>query len=288
MIIGATTGVSAYRLKVVASYPYIASIVENIGKDRIQVSALARGDYDPHVIIPKPSYIGKVRKADLLIINGAQLEIGWLPPILNQAANPDILPGSRGFLDLSKYVSLIDVPESISRAQGDIHPEGNPHYYLDPYNIPPLSKAIAAKLNELDPGNESFYNGNLEAFLGLFNQKLEHWNDQMIPLKGAEVIEYHKNNDYFIRRFEMNLVGTVEPLPGIPPTSRHIESLEKIIQTKNIRFIFHDVYHPIEASRHLSIKFGLKLILIPHDVGAVKETDTIYSLYDTIIRRMVQ
>jgi zinc/manganese transport system substrate-binding protein len=277
----------AGNLRVVTAYPYIASITENIGKDRIKVNSLARGDYDPHVIIPKPSYIGKLRNADLLIINGAQLEIGWLPPILNQAANPDIQPGNKGFLDLSRYVTLIEVPTSVSRAQGDVHPDGNPHFILDPNNVSKLSNAITDKLCEMDPDNEPFYRKNHEEFLGLWNKKLEEWNDKMKMLAGVEVIEYHKIFDYFIRRFGLILVGTVEPLPGIPPTSRHIKYLEGLIQTKKVKLILQDVYNPKDASLHLSEKFGIKMVTVPHDVSAVKEAADIFSLFDEIVRRIL-
>jgi zinc/manganese transport system substrate-binding protein len=276
------------NLGVVTAYPYIASIAENIGKDRIAVNPLARGDYDPHVITPKPSYIGKLRNADLLIINGAQLEIGWLPSILNQAANPDIQPGNKGFLDLSRYVTLIEVPTSVSRGQGDVHPDGNPHFILDPDNVPPIADAITDKLCELDPNNEPFYRKNHDEFLGLWNKKLEEWNDKMRSLNGVEVIEYHKIFDYFICRFGLILAGTVEPLPGIPPTSRHIQNLEGVIQSKKIKLILQDVYNPKDASLHLSKKFGIKMVLVPHDVGTVKEVTDIFSLFDEIVGRILQ
>ena len=280
--------VNAEELKIVTTYPYIASIAENIGKGRIQVYPLARGDYDPHVIIPKPSYIGKLRKADLLIINGAQLEIGWLPPILNQAANPNIQPGNKGFLDLSRHVTLIEVPTSVSRAQGDVHPDGNPHFILDPNNVSNISDAITDKLCELDPDNEPFYRKNHEEFLRHWSKKIEEWKEKLNPLYGVEMIEYHKIFDYFIRRFGLVLAGTVEPLPGIPPTSKHIQTLENVIRLKKIKMILQDVYNPEDASLHLSEKFRIKMVLIPHDVGSVKEATDIFSLFDEIVRRILQ
>jgi zinc/manganese transport system substrate-binding protein len=140
------------QLQVVATYGYIGDIVQRIGKDRVEVISLARGDYNPHIIIPKPSYIAKLRRADLLIINGGQLEIGWLPQIIKQANNGAVQPGERGFLDLSMHVHLIDVPTSVSRELGDVHPEGNPHFFMDPDNIPVIAKAITDRLSELDPG----------------------------------------------------------------------------------------------------------------------------------------
>ncbi|MBN1534181.1 MAG: zinc ABC transporter substrate-binding protein [Spirochaetes bacterium] len=278
----------AARMKVMTTYPYIASIVEQIGRDKVRVQALARGDFDPHTIMPKPSFIAKLRRGELLIINGAQLEIGWLPPLLRQANNPAINPGSRGFLDLSRYVKLIDVPTSISRAQGDIHPDGNPHYYLDPHNIPPLARGIAAKLAELDSANAGYYAANRDEFLRSWSAKQAEWDRKLASLRGKRVIEYHKNFDYLLRSYGIILAGTVEPLPGIPPTSRHIENLERVIGHTKVHRIFQDVYNPDRASRFLSKKYDIPLVRLPHDVGAVREAEGIYSLFDEMVRRLAQ
>jgi zinc/manganese transport system substrate-binding protein len=276
----------AKKLHVATTYPYIASIVQQVGGDRVNVQALAAGDWDPHVIVPKPSYIAKLRAADLLIMSGAQLEIGWLPPLMNQANNPKVNVGSRGLLDLSRFVQLIDVPVGVSRAQGDIHPEGNPHFYLDPYNIPLLSKAIADRLAELDPVGASDYQKNNEAFTAKWNSKLAEWNGKLEKVKGITVIEYHKLYDYFLRCYDIKLLGTVETLPGIPPTSKHIAALEKMIASDSVRFILQDVYHPDDASKLLAKKYGISLIKIPHDVGAVAEAKDIFTLFDEITRRL--
>jgi zinc/manganese transport system substrate-binding protein len=276
----------AGKLQVATTYPYIASIVQQVGGDRINVQALARGDWDPHVIVPKPSYIAKLRAADLLIMSGAQLEIGWLPPLMNQANNPKIDVGSSGLLDLSRFVQLIEVPMGVSRAQGDIHPEGNPHFYLDPNNIPILSKAIAERLAELDPSGESDYQNNNKSFTEKWNGKLAEWNGKLEKVKGITVIEYHKLYDYFLRRYDIKLLGTVETLPGIPPTSKHIASLEKMITPGSVRFILQDVYHPDDASMLLAKKYGISLVRIPHDVGAVAEAKDIFTLFDVMTRRL--
>ena len=276
----------AAKLQVVTTYPYITSIVQQVGGERVNAQALASGDWDPHVIVPKPSYIAKLRAADLLVMSGAQLEIGWLPPLMNQASNPKINVGSRGLLDLSRFVPLIDVPAGISRAQGDIHPEGNPHFYLDPHNIPALSKAIAERLTELDPAGESEYRNNNKAFTEKWNGKLAEWDEKLEKVKGITVIEYHKLYDYFLRRYDMKLLGTVETLPGIPPTSKHIESLERMIASGSVRFILQDVYHPDDASKLLAKKYDIRIVKIPHDVGAVAEAKDIFTLFEEIIRRL--
>jgi len=277
----------AAKLQVVTTYPYIADLVKHISGDRVNVQALAGGQWDPHTIMAKPSFIAKLRRADLLIINGAQLEIGWLPPLLGQANNPNVNVGSRGLLDLSRYAKLMDVPESVSRAHGDIHPDGNPHYYLDPHNMLPLAEAITTKLCEMDSSASADYRKGLADFKTRWNAKLVEWERRLAPLKGIMVIEYHKNYDYLLRRYGMQLLGTVELLPGIPPTSKHIQELEGKIAASSVRFILQDIYNPDEASRHLAKKHDILLVKLPHDVGAVREAEGIFSLFGEIVRRLI-
>lgn len=276
----------AEQLHVVTTYPYIASIVEQIGAKNVRVHPLADGEWDPHTILPKPSFIAHLRRADLLIINGAQLEIGWLPPLMKQSNNPKISVGGQGLFDLSRFVQLIDIPVSVSRAHGDIHPDGNPHYYLDPHNIPLIAKAIMEKLCDLDPAGASDYRKNHALFINKWETRLTQWDKELVKLKGITVIEYHKIYDYFLRRYGIELLGTVETLPGIPPTSKHIEELETKLQTSTVQFILQDVYNPDEASLHLAHKHNIKCIKLPHDVGAVREAEDIFSLYDEIVRRL--
>jgi zinc/manganese transport system substrate-binding protein len=274
------------HLHVVTTYGYISDIVQRVGKDRVETIALARGDYNPHFIIPKPSYIAKLRTADLLVINGGQLEIGWLPQLIKQANNGSVQPGERGFLDLSMSVHLIDVPTSVSRELGDVHPEGNPHFFLDPDNIPIIAKAITERLSELDPDNQAFYEANNKEFYDLWQQKMKVWEEKLKPFKGEKVIEYHRLFDYFLHRFEFSIVGTIEPLPGIPPTTKHIADVEKLIEREQVKLIFHDVYNPQDASQYLAKRLGVKVILLPHDVGAVNEADNVFSIFDEIVRRL--
>jgi zinc/manganese transport system substrate-binding protein len=238
------------------------------------------------VIIPKPSYIAKLRRADLLIINGGQLEIGWLPQIIKQASNGAVQPGERGFLDLSMHVHLIDVPTSVSRELGDVHPEGNPHYFLDPDNIPVIAKAITERLGELDPDNQAFYEANNKELYALWQQNMKTWEEKLKPFKGEKVLEYHRIFDYFLHRFGFTIVGTIEPLPGIPPTTKHIADVEKLIQREQVKFILQDVYNPQDASTYLSKRLNVKLIVMPHDVGAVKEADNVFNVFSEIVRRL--
>ncbi len=273
-------------IKVVATYPYIADLVEKVGMEKVSVKSLSRGSWDPHTIVPKPSLIAKIRTADLLVINGAQLELGWLPALLNQANNSGVMPGKKGFLDLSNYVKLIQTPTNVSRAGGDIHPAGNPHFCLNPDFIPELARAIADKLGQLDPANNSFYRENSRSLDKAWKTQLAGWEARIAVLRGKKVIEYHRNMDYFLERFGMEVCETVEPLPGIPPTSRHISHLIEKVKHGDIILILHDVYHSKKTSAFLSQKTGIPMIVLPHDVGAVEEATDIFSLHEEIISRL--
>lgn len=278
--------ISLAKLKVVATYPWIGELVKEVGKDWVSLYVIAKGTEDPHFVVPKPSHIAKMRDADLLIVQGASLEVGFLPPLLQQSNNPKIQPGRQGYLDLSQFVELVEKPVSVSRAMGEVHPEGNPHYQLDPHNIPPLAKAIAERLCQLDSPNCAYYRGNLEDFLKRWNARLTDWDKEFAKLKGTKVIQYHKLYDYLLRRYGMVLVGTLEPLPGIPPTGKHIESL--ISQAQGVKLILQDVYHEKRTAQFVAQRLNAKVVILPHDVGAVPEAKDLFSLFDEILRRLSQ
>jgi len=283
---GAGRSYSAEKLRIITAYPWIADITGRLAGNRADVSSLASGDFDPHTIIPRPSYIAKLRNADLLIINGAQLEIGWLPPIIRRAANPGINPGMEGFLDLSRHVTLIDKPAGVSRADGDVHPDGNPHYCLDPENIPPVARAITNRLRSIDPAGSAGYEENLRAFLSEWKTKSDEWKGKLASHRGVKVVEYHKIFDYFILRFGLDLRGTIEPLPGIPPFSGHIVRVKDTIVREKVSIIFMDVYNPQKAAKFLASETGARYIIVPHDVGAVAGAKDIVTLFDEIVRRL--
>ena len=281
-----TFGFAKAEINIVATYPYIASITKEIVKEKAYVDHLASGNLDPHFIVPKPSLSVKLRNADLLITNGAGLEVGWLVPLLNQASNRKINPDSNGFLDLSQYINLIEKPKDISRGMGDVHPEGNPHFHLDPYNVLIISQVITEKLCKLDSPNCDYYKNNLLHFKKRWNEKLSVWDSKMANFKGAKVYQHHKLYNYFLKRYGIISVGTIEPLPGIPPTAKHIGELIQKSKSENVSMILQDVYHPLKPAKYISEKTGLKIVILPHDVGAVQEAKDIFSLFDTIVERI--
>lgn len=268
---------------IVVSYPYIEDLVNKIGKDKVSVFAFSKGTQDPHFIVPKPSLIAKARNADLLILNGADLEVGWIPPIVKQASNPNIQSGSKGYLDLSKYINLIEKPSNLSRADGDVHPEGNPHFLLNPNNVLIISKVITKKLSELDPSNKQFYNANNLSFTKKWNEKLVIWNQKMKNSKVKKVIQYHKLYNYFLDRFKIKTVDTLEPLPGITPTSSHLAKVMDEIKTENVKLILQDVYHNSNSSKLVAERTNINYVLLPHDVGATTGAKDVFSLFDEIV-----
>ncbi len=267
-------------LKIAVTYPYIGAIVKEVAKDNVDIYVLAKGNWDPHFVVPRPSLIAKVRRADGLIINGGELEIGWLPPLVRRASNSKILKGSSGYLDLSRYIEFIEKPRVLDRADGDTHPDGNPHFHLDPNNILILAKAIKDYLINLDVDNKTIYENNYSKFVDMWSLKLQEWDKKMKANKGIKVVQYHKIFSYFNKAYSIDSIGTIEPLPGIPPSSRHTMELIKLIKEQNVNSILHDVYHSTKTAKFISDKTGVLVIMMPHDIKALEEVEDLASLFD--------
>lgn len=268
------------HLNIAVSYPYIGALSKTIGGDHIETIILAKGNWDPHFIIPRPSLIAKVRNADALIMNGGQLEIGWLPPLIKRASNPKTLPSSKTFLNLSHHVELINKPSSVDRKDGDIHPDGNPHFHLNPKNILILAEVIKKFLISIDTEHKEVYENNYAEFFDMWNKKMQVWNEKMVDKKGLKVIQFHDNLAYFNSAFGLVNIGTIEPLPGIPPSSKHtIETIE-LIKKEHPCCILHDVYHSTKTAEFISEKTDIKVVLMPHDIEALENIDNLVSLFD--------
>lgn len=276
------------RFNVVASYPYLGKIVQAVGGDNVKVKVLASAKFDPHFVIPKPSLIPAISRADMLVANGAGLEIGWLPPLLKNANNPKVRIGTKGFVDVSRAVHLIDIPKSVSRAYGDVHPEGNPHFNCDPNNVLPIARLITKKLVRLDSAHAQAYQHNLARFTAKWKTFLRTFNARMHSCKIKKVVQYHELFNYLLRRYGIESAATVEPLPGIAPTSKHTLALINQMKKEHIRTIIEDPYHEKHTAKFIASKTGAKVIVLPHDVGAVRGTDTLEKFYKTIAARLCQ
>jgi zinc/manganese transport system substrate-binding protein len=274
------------ELKVAVAYPYIGAVTEKIGGEHVAVKVLAPGSWDPHFVVPRPSLIAKLRTADGLIMNGGELEIGWLPALVKRANNARI--GGSGTLDLSRHVTLIEVPKTVSRAQGDVHPAGNPHFHLDPHNILPVSEAIAAFLSEKDPSNAAAYARNLKHFEAAWKERLAAWDKAMETAKGKKVVQYHGIFNYLLRAYGIESVGTIEPLPGIPPSTKHTVALMQTIKTEGACCILHDVYHPTKTAEFIAAKTGIPVITLPHDIGALDSITSLEAFYGFLVKAVTK
>lgn len=268
------------ELTVAVTYPYIGALTKTIGGEYVDIEVLAKGNWDPHFVVPRPSLITKTRNADALIMNGGQLEIGWLPPLINRAGNSKVMPGAKSFLNLAHKVELINKPISVDRSGGDVHPDGNPHFHLDPNYILILAEKIRDFLSSLDSEHKQEFDKNHAAFAESWNKKLIKWNEKMADKKGRKVIQFHDNLAYFNKAYGLVNIATIEPLPGIPPSSRHTLSLLKIIEDEKPCCILHDVYHSTKTAEYLQEKTGIKIILMPHDIGALDDIEDLSSLFD--------
>jgi len=268
------------NLNIAVSYPYIGALTKSIGGENINTIVLAKGNWDPHFVVPRPSLISKVRNADGLIMNGGQLEIGWLPPLIKRAANPKTNVNAKTFLNLSNHVQMINKPVSVDRSGGDIHPDGNPHFHLDPNNILVLANVIKEYLSSMDSENLDIYEKNYEKFAQMWKNRIDMWNEKMLNKKGLKVIQFHDNLAYFNKAYGLTSIATIEPLPGIPPSSRHTINLIKLIKKKNPCCILHDVYHSTKTAKYISNKADIPVVLMPHDIGALDSIEDLTSLFD--------
>ncbi len=272
---------AAAKLNVVATLPWIGSLAEDIAKDRIKVTTLVKPNQDPHYVEAKPSMILEVRRADLLLFNGLELEIGYLPVLVESSRNPKIQPGTPGSFDCSQFVEVIEKPAAVDRSMGDVHPLGNPHYHLSPRNIHRVTGGITEILAAADPGNARFYRANLAAWQDRFKEKGKQWAEY--PLKGKKFLPYHKFFEYLAHEFGFEIIGYVEPKPGIPPSAGWVEKVIELAKEVKPNAILTTSYYGTREVSFLSQKSGVKYIVVPHDVGATPACRDWFSLMDQVL-----
>lgn len=278
-----TSAVQA-RLNVVTTTQDLAAIAQAIGGEYIKVQSLTPGTRDPHYAEAKPSMIRKVYRADLLLLIGAEMEIGWLPPLLQSSRNTNVQLGGSGYLDLSSSIHLLDIPTGpINRAMGDVHSMGNPHYWLDPRNGIRMSKAISERLSELDPTHSDFYSTQQQAFEKKLAQKLIQWREQLKPLVDKPVIAYHKSFLYLADVFKFNIIAEVEPKPGISPSAGHLNRLVSKIEREEVKLLIMEPYYERRSSRYLNQKTGIKVAVLPQSVESLPEIVDYFALFDGIV-----
>jgi ABC-type Zn uptake system ZnuABC Zn-binding protein ZnuA len=276
--VGAAT---AERLRVITTTPDFAAIAAEVGGDRVDVFSLAKGMQNPHFVDARPSFIVELNKADMLIEGGLELEIGWLPPLLLAARNPKIQPNAPGRVVAALNVPILDVPTTrVDRSMGDVHPLGNPHFTLDPENGKIVAETIADALSHIDPQGAAVFQANLDRFKNTLDAKIRQWEAQLEPFRGTKVVSYHKSYNYFIERFGLDCVGTVEPKPGIPPSPAHLELLIGQMKAQKVRIIMLEPYYVRALPDVVSQETGAHVLVLPTMVGGVPEVQTYTDLFD--------
>jgi ABC-type Zn uptake system ZnuABC Zn-binding protein ZnuA len=272
---------AAGKLNVVTSTEDLAAIGREIGGDHVSIDSIAKGYQDPHFVEPKPSFLLKLQKADLLAVVGLQLEIGWLPPLITQSGNSKIQVGSKGYLDLSTASEVLELPTTtVTRADGDVHPLGNPHYWLDPENGRRIARAFKDKFSEMQPADAAYFDQHLKDFENRLTEAEKRWDVAMAPYKGRKVVTYHRSFPNFAKRFGLNIVDYVEPKPGIPPSPSHTLELINRMKQENIKLILVEPYFDMRTPDSVAQQVGgTALVLLP-SVGGEKQVQTYFQLFD--------
>jgi zinc/manganese transport system substrate-binding protein len=274
---------------VVTTTEGLAAVVREVGGDRVKVTALSRGIQDPHFVDANPSLAVKLRNADLLVDVGMDLEIGWLPPLVMQSRNSAIQPGGARRLTAALVVPPMDVPAGpVDRGQGDIHPAGNPHFLSDPRRVQLVAAAIAAKLSELDPGGGATYQSRLQAFRARVEAAEKGWKAQFAPFAGRSVITQHRTLTYLLDWAGLKAAGYMEPKPGVSPPPSHVAGLAATVKAAGVKGVLVENYYDRRSADQLRDLSGVKVIVIPGDVGGTKDASDWVSYVDALVKALVQ
>lgn len=282
---------AADKLKIVTSTTDLASIAQEVGGEHVEVFSIAEGYQDPHFVDAKPSFIMKLQKADMFIQVGLDLEIGWVPTLLDGSRNGDILPGAKGYVDASAGIPLLQVPTgdpATLRAQGDIHASGNPHYWLDPLRGKIIAQNIFNKLATLEPANRAEFEQNLARFNQKIDEKLAEWQEKLKPYTGAKIVAFHNSWPYFEERFGLNIVTFIEPKPGIPPTPKYLVEVIKIMTEQNVKVIIISPYYSKKSSELVASKVGGEVVEMASSVNAFPEVKDYFGLFDYNINKLIE
>jgi zinc/manganese transport system substrate-binding protein len=277
----------AQQIRVVASWPALADITKQIGKELVSVDNLASGVEDPHGVPMKPSFVPRLNRADVLVLIGLDDELSWLPALLEVASNPKILPGQSGYIDCSVGIPVAEPPARLDRAEGDLHPKGNPHYLLDPVYTKIAAQNIAAGLSRNFPQHQAAFEKNLKAYVTELDSWITRWEKMTAPLKGVKFVEYHQEWVYFANRFGLKRIGSVEIKPGIEPTPNYIVNLVQQIKKENVKVLLYGAQNP-RVPQQISNDTGIKVLHLYSSSGGRPETDSYIKWIDYTVRTLVQ
>lgn len=264
------------------------ALAEEIGGEHVAAEAAVGGTQDMHYLQARPSLIAKVRNANLVVCTGAELEVGWLPLLLRQANNPQVQPGNPGFFAASDFVDLLEKPAVLDRALGDIHPFGNPHIQTDPRNIAKVAAAMAQRFKELDAGSADYYAQRYADFSVRWAAAIERWTQAAAPLHGMAIVTHHKSWVYMINWLGLREVGTLEPKPGVPPSTSYLATLLGTLEHENVRVIARSAYENSRGSMWLTERTDIPNVILPHTIGSVEGVEDLFSLFDALIARLLE
>jgi zinc/manganese transport system substrate-binding protein len=264
LTLSSLNGAASAKLAIVTTTPALAAVAQAVAGDKGRVTSLSLPTQDPHFVDARPNLALELSKADLLVVVGLGLEVGWLPTLLTASRNGAIQTGSRGYLDASGLVGLLDVPSGkVDRTMGDIHPGGNPHYMVDPRRAARVAEGLARRMAELDPGEARTYSRNASDFVAKLDKWRKHWEAELAPLKGAQVVGYHQSLSYLADWLGLRLVGYLEPKPGVPPNPGHVARLIELAKANHVRLLLQESYFPTNTSTLVAQKVGAKLVVLP-------------------------
>ncbi|MBI5395878.1 MAG: zinc ABC transporter substrate-binding protein [Verrucomicrobia bacterium] len=285
---GAVNTAAAGKLNVVATLEDLASIARFVGGDDVTVAGIAHGGQDAHFLDAKPSYLVKLNRADVLIENGAELEVGWLPVLVDGARNRRILPGAPGRVNAMAGIEMLEVPATLSRAEGDVHPQGNPHFTLDPANGKIIAASICNAFCACAPDRAATFRANLAAFDKRLDESLARWTAMMAPLKGLKIVTFHRNFSYFARRFGLQAAGTLEPKPGVPPSPGYLANLIVTMKTEGVKLILAEPYRDLKVAQFAAEKSGAKMLVAPAGVGGNDDSRDYFACFDWLLGQIVK
>ena len=274
-------------LNVLACTPEWGALAKEIGGDKVNVYTATTALQDPHRVEARPSLIARARSADLLFCTGAQLEAGWAPLLQTQSGNAKIQAGQPGYFEAASAATLIERPQSLDRAQGDVHPDGNPHLHLDPRNVAKVAAALAGRMAALDPPQAGYYQGNEKDFQQRWSAAVLRWEQQGAPLKGVRVVLYHKDLSYLVQWLGMQEAGSLEPKPGIPPSTAHLAGLLERLKREPARAIVRSAYNDPRPAEWLAERAKIPAVVVPYTVGGTERAKDLFGLYDDTIARLL-
>jgi len=274
-------------IKIFATVPEWGALAEELGGDKVNVYTATGPLQDPHHVEAKPSLIARARKADLVIATGAELEIGWLPLVLQQAGNPAITPGKPGYFEAAQQVTLLEIPTRLDRADGDVHASGNPHIQLDPRNIAQIADALAKRMAEIDHANASIYQSRYQSFITRWKTAMAKWETEAQPLKGVAILVQHRGFPYLTNWLGLKEVGALEPKPGIEPTSAHLSDVLSLTQRQPVKMVIRAAYQDPRASEWIASRAKITAVALPFTVGGTDGAKDLFGLFDDTVHRLL-